>query len=351
MKSGEPGGNSIDESEKLTYKLSGVDVKKADKVVEWMKSTNLSETSSPHQKRLVSGIGGFAALFKGSFSDMKEPLLVSSTDGIGTKLLMGLASGKTKGLAQDLVGMCVNDLLCTGAEPLFFLDYFATSKLKEEQLKEFFTNLRKACTQSGAALIGGETAELPGLYSAGHFDAAGFAVGVVDEEKAWTTKKVQKGDHILGISSSGFHSNGYSLLRRIFGENGGEYVDELMKPTKLYWPLVKALKDKGLMRAVRVSAHITGGGMDNINRIMPDGLGVELKDWNWEEIYTVAMSKANLTKEQMYKVFNCGIGFFIIIDPNHFKQVLKVIKMVLGMQIVTSGHVCKMVGIQKWRIK
>ncbi len=350
MKSGESSRNSVNKPKKLTYKSSGVDVKKADKIVEWMKDTNLS-TVSPHEKRLVSGIGGFAALFKGSFSHMKEPLLVSSTDGIGTKLLMGLASGKTKGLAQDLVGMCVNDLLCTGAEPLFFLDYFAASSLKEDQLKEFFITLKKACIQSGAALIGGETAELPGLYSPNHFDAAGFVVGVVDGEKVWEVRRVKEGDLVLGILSSGFHSNGYSLLRRVFGENGGDYIDELIKPTKLYWPLVKALKEKNLMEAIRVSAHITGGGMDNINRIMPEGLGVELKDWNWEELYRVTMSKANLTQEEMYKTFNCGIGFLIVIDPNYFQKVLKVIKSISGMGVVTSGHVCKMVGVQKWRIK
>ncbi|MGH1468278.1 MAG: phosphoribosylformylglycinamidine cyclo-ligase [Bdellovibrionales bacterium] len=350
MNSSESGGNNLSKPEKLTYKSSGVDVEKADKVVEWMKTSNSSSTS-PHKDRLVSGIGGFAALFKGGFADMKEPLLVSSTDGIGTKLLMGLASGKTKGLAQDLVGMCVNDLLCTGAEPLFFLDYFATSNLKEDQLKEFFATLKEACTESGAALIGGETAELPGLYSDGHFDAAGFSVGVVDQEKAWTVNKVKDGDLAVAVSSSGFHSNGYSLLRKIFGENGGDYAQELMEPTKLYWPLVKALKENGLFDSVRVAAHITGGGMDNISRVVPEGFGVELQKWEWKDRYKVAMEKANLTENEMYKTFNCGIGFLMIVDKDKIDEVSGVVKSVQGMELVTSGKVCAVKSDQKWEIK
>ncbi len=336
---------------KLTYKSSGVDVEKADKVVEWMKTSKSSE-EAPHQERLVSGIGGFAALFKGGFSDMKEPLLVSSTDGIGTKLLMGLASGKTKGLAQDLVGMCVNDLLCTGAEPLFFLDYFATSSLDEAQLKEFFTTLKEACSKSGAALIGGETAELPGLYKKGHFDAAGFSVGVVDQDKAWTVDDVKEGDLVLGISSSGFHSNGYSLLRKIFGEDGGDFSSELMEPTKLYWPLVKALKNTGLSSAVRVCAHITGGGMDNISRVLPEGLMIELKDWDWKEIYKVAQEKSKQTKNEMHKTFNCGIGFLMVVDPLKMTELKTLISEVSEMEIVTTGEVHKKTNESpQWLIK
>lgn len=352
MSSNESGtGNNANQPQKLTYKSSGVDVEKADKVVEWMKDSNPSK-QSPHQDRLVSGIGGFAALFKGGFSDMKEPLLVSSTDGIGTKLLMGLASGQTKGLAQDLVGMCVNDLLCTGAEPLFFLDYFATSNLDEAQLKEFFTTLKMACTESGAALIGGETAELPGLYKKGHFDAAGFSVGVVDQADAWTVDKVNEGDLVMGIASSGFHSNGYSLLRKIFGEDGGDYAKELMEPTKLYWPLVKALKSKGLSDAVRVCAHITGGGMDNISRVLSKDLSIELKDWDWKNIYKIAQEKSKQTREEMHKTFNCGIGFLMVVDPEKADEATTLISEVAGMDIVTSGRVNKKdAGGRQWTIR
>ncbi len=343
--------SSPETAQKLTYKSSGVDVEKADKVVEWMKEQNSSSTSSPHKDRLVSGIGGFAALFKGGFSEMESPLLVSSTDGIGTKLLMGLSSKKTKGLAQDLVGMCVNDLLCTGAEPLFFLDYFATSHLDPDQLKEFFQTLKKACDESGAALIGGETAELPGLYHKGHFDAAGFSVGVVDEKKAWSADKVKEGDVLMALSSSGFHSNGYSLLRKIFGEDGGEHSSALMTPTKLYWPFVKALKESGLYDGVRVSAHITGGGMDNLSRVLPNGLMAELDDWVWEPIYKTAQEKAQVSKIEMLKTFNCGVGFVLVVDHEKANQIESLIDEVSQMSLVTKGLVTKAHGEQKWVIK
>jgi phosphoribosylformylglycinamidine cyclo-ligase len=247
--------------------------------------------------------------------------------------------------------MCVNDLLCTGAEPLFFLDYFATANLDPEQLKEFFTTLKEACAVSGAALIGGETAELPGLYHEGHFDAAGFSVGVVDQEKAWSVEKVKEGDAVLAISSSGFHSNGYSLLRKIFGEDGGNFVTELMEPTKLYWPLVKAFKESGLFDSVRVAAHITGGGMDNISRVVPDGLKVNLNDWEWKSIYKVAQVKSNLETDEMLKTFNCGIGFLLVVDSNKISELKSVISKVHSMDVVTEGVVGKSDDGGKWVIK
>jgi phosphoribosylformylglycinamidine cyclo-ligase len=327
-------------SEKLTYKSSGVDVEKADALVDWMKSEK-DPSHAAHADRLVSGIGGFAALFRGDFKNMSDPLLVSSTDGIGTKLLMGLESGLTKGLAQDLVGMCVNDLLCTGAEPLFFLDYFATSKLDEVQLKEFITTLKNACAESGAALIGGETAELPGLYNKGHFDAAGFSVGVVDKDKAWSANKVKDGDVFLGLASSGFHSNGYSLLRKIFGEDGGDHAKALMEPTKLYWTLIKKIKDQGLDAEVRSCAHITGGGMDNLSRVLPKDLGVKIKTWEFPQIFKDAMSKGDLDKSEMFKTFNCGIGFGMVVSPDSKDKIIKLIEETPGQSLVTTGLVHK----------
>jgi len=342
MSSNESSNGRVSEaaaSEKLTYKSSGVDVEKADALVDWMKSEE-DPSHKAHADRLVSGIGGFAALFRGSFKEMADPLLVSSTDGIGTKLLMGLESGYTKGLAQDLVGMCVNDLLCTGAEPLFFLDYFASSKLDEEKLKEFITTLKSACAESGAALIGGETAELPGLYKKGHFDAAGFSVGVVDKDKAWSTNKVKDGDVFLGLASSGFHSNGYSLLRKIFGEDGGDHAKKLMEPTKLYWPLVKKIKETGLDLEVRSCAHITGGGMDNLSRVLPKGLGIKIKKWDMPEIFNTAKDKANLEMSEMFKTFNCGIGFGMVISKNSKDKIIKMIEDTPGQSLVTTGLVC-----------
>jgi len=330
----------VSSSEKLTYKSSGVDVEKADALVDWMKSEK-DPSHEAHADRLVSGIGGFAALFRGSFKEMADPLLVSSTDGIGTKLLMGLESGITKGLAQDLVGMCVNDLLCTGAEPLFFLDYFASSKLDETLLKEFITTLKEACAESGAALIGGETAELPGLYSKGHFDAAGFSVGVVDKDKAWSAHKVQEGDVYLGIASSGFHSNGYSLIRKIFGEDGGEHVAALMEPTRLYWPLIKKIKNEGFDDQVKSCAHITGGGMDNLSRVLPEGLGVQIDPWELPPIFKTAMDIGKIEMSEMYKTFNCGMGFGMVVSAESKNKIIKLIEECPGQELVTTGLIVK----------
>lgn len=330
---------------KITYKDAGVDIENADKTVDWMKSNLTASPDSPHRTKVLSGVGGFSALFDGSFQNYKNPVLVSSTDGIGTKLLMGLESGLLKGLPQDLVGMCANDLLCVGAEPLFFLDYFASSKLDSEALKDFFTNLKQACFESHLALIGGETAELPGLYAHGHFDAAGFCVGVVDKDKIWSPEKVQKDDRCLFIESSGFHSNGYSLLRKIFGEDGGEYKKELMTPTKLYWPLVKALRET---EAVKSCAHITGGGLDNILRALPEGLGLRVKDWQWKAIFTEAKKKSGLSKEEMLKTFNCGVGLSLIVAKDSLDSV-KIICENTGFKVVTEGEVFSS-EIKKWEL-
>ncbi len=330
----------------MDYKSSGVDVEKADKMVDWMKS-DLKEPGA-QANRVVSGIGGFAALFSGKFPEMKNPLLVSSTDGVGTKLIMGLENNSVSGLAQDLVGMCVNDMLCIGAEPLFFLDYFATSKLDEDQLKSFFTGLKKACNESGTALIGGETAELPGLYQTGHFDCAGFSVGVVDEEKAWSPEKVVEGDVFVGISSSGFHSNGYSLLRKVFGDDGGEMSEELLSPTKLYWPLVKALKDAGLDSDIRSGCHITGGGMDNITRALPKNLGVEIKDWELPKLFKVTQDKGNITRENMLLTFNCGMGFGFFIAKDSLNKFKEVVENTKDFDLVTSGEVVS--SFTGWKI-
>lgn len=332
---------------KITYKDAGVDVENADKTVDWMKSNLKASPDSPHQSKVLSGVGGFSALFDGNFKNYKNPVLVSSTDGIGTKLLMGIESGLTQGLAQDLVGMCANDLLCVGAEPLFFLDYFASSKLDSVALKEFFTNLKKACVESHLALIGGETAELPGLYYKGHFDAAGFCLGVVDKEKIWSPERVNPSDRCLFIESSGFHSNGYSLLRKIFGEDGGDYKNELMKPTRLYWPLVKELRQ---VKGVKSCAHITGGGMDNILRALPESIGVRIKDWKWSTVFNEAKSKSGLSKEEMLKTFNCGVGLGLVVSDESVAAIKNLCEKT-GFKVITEGEIFKTSeGDKKWEI-
>jgi len=305
-------------SNSISYKDSGVDIAKADETVEWMKVHLAKTKEQPHKASVLSGIGGFSALFAPNLSNFKEPVLVSATDGIGTKLLMGLESGMTKGLAQDLVAMCANDLVCVGAEPLFFLDYFASSNLDAEFLKEFFSELKRACTESNMALIGGETAELPGLYSNGHFDAAGFSVGVVDKSEIWGPHKVEDGDALIAVSSSGFHSNGFSLLRKLFGEDGGDYKSDLMKPTVLYWPLIKSLKKMG---GVKACAHITGGGMDNLLRVLPEDSVASLKDWEWTELLKEAHKRSGLSKDEMLKTFNCGVGLVLVVSKDKTDEV------------------------------
>ena len=322
--------------EKISYKDSGVDVEKADQTVEWMKIHLAESEDQPHRSSVVSGVGGFSALFAPKFSEFKEPVLVSSTDGIGTKLLMGLESGLTKGLAQDLVAMCANDLICVGAVPLFFLDYFASSHLKPEFLKVFFKELKKACSKSNMALIGGETAELPGLYSNGHFDAAGFSVGVVDKEDMWGPHKVSNHDRLLLIASSGFHSNGYSLLRKLFGEDGGDYKEDLMKPTLLYWPLIERLKPIG---GVKACAHITGGGMDNLLRVLPHGSQSTIKDWEWTPIVKEASKRSGLSKEDMLKTFNCGVGLVLVVSEERLSEIKDQIHTHTHYDLVSEGHI------------
>ncbi len=295
----------------ITYKQSGVDIERGDALVDWLKAS----PQGPHHQKIVSGIGGFAALFKADFKSMSEPTLVSCTDGVGTKLKLITHFKSYHTVGQDLVGMNVNDLICCGAEPLFFLDYFATGHLELENAKSFLTGLRSACDQSDLALIGGETAEMPGFYPNGEFDCAGFAVGVVDLQKALGPKKVAAGAKILGISSSGFHSNGYSLIRKVFENDLDQHREMLLEPTALYVQVAKLLKSKCVVQAF---AHITGGGIHNLMRVIPDHLGVALQSWQVPEAFEMVKQRAGLSWAEMLKTLNCGIGFVVIVDPKDF---------------------------------
>ncbi|MEM7646260.1 MAG: phosphoribosylformylglycinamidine cyclo-ligase [Pseudomonadota bacterium] len=298
----------------MDYKSAGVDIEKGDALVNWLKE---DKKSTPHQDKVLGGIGGFASIFRMNFPEMKDPCLVSATDGIGTKLKLAIEFEKYDTLGQDLVAMCANDLICTGAQPLFFLDYFATSKLELEQAQPFLKGLRQACHDSQMALIGGETAEMPGLYQPKDFDCAGFAVGIVDREKILGPDRVSVGDAVIGVSSSGFHSNGFSLLRRLFEapevmkENG----QTLLTPTALYVNLVvEALKSLD----VSAVAHITGGGIHNLSRVLPEGLGVELNSWDMPEIFRKAQDLSaqkgdELSMSQMLETFNCGVGLVMVV--------------------------------------
>lgn len=291
---------------KMSYRDAGVDVEAGDQLVDWLVE---SKSTSPRADQVVSGIGGFAAVFRAQFQHMKKPCLVAATDGIGTKILLAAHTQRYREVAQDLVAMCVNDLVCSGAEPLFFLDYYATSKLEPAAAKEFLTGVRAACDSVNCALIGGETAEMPGVYKPGDFDAAGFSVGVVDEDQMLGPSRVSVGDHVIGVSSSGFHSNGFSLLRRVFEEDLEKWLDVLLTPTALYVNLVLELAKSKSLNAV---AHITGGGMENLPRVLPKGTEVKLIDWAWPDPFIEVQDRASLTREEMLKTLNCGVGLALV---------------------------------------
>ncbi|PIS10106.1 MAG: phosphoribosylformylglycinamidine cyclo-ligase [Bdellovibrio sp. CG10_big_fil_rev_8_21_14_0_10_47_8] len=293
----------------MDYKSSGVDIEAGDALVDWLAETE-NQKQMPHRERIVSGIGGFASLFRASFPEMKKPCLVTCTDGVGTKVKLAAQYQKLQGIGQDLVAMCVNDLICTGGEPLMFLDYYATGQLRLDEAKVFLASVRQACIDSDCALVGGETAEMPGVYHDRDFDCAGFAVGIVDEEKTLGPKLVQKGDRVLGISSSGFHSNGYSLLRQVFAQDMDQWVDRLLTPTALYVHLARELRKNTELHAL---AHITGGGVENIPRVLPPGMTWKMKAWAWPEAFLEVQKRTKMSDEKMLVTLNCGIGLVAIL--------------------------------------
>lgn len=319
----------------MDYKKSGVDVQAGDDLVDWLneeqnETQNHSENIQTNQKnneiqkklknRVVSGIGGFAALFNAQFDDIKKPLLVSCTDGVGTKVKIASYFNDYSTVGYDLVAMCANDLICTGGRPLFFLDYYASGKLNLTNAKQFLTSVKNACTESQMILIGGETAEMPGVYHENDFDCAGFSVGVVDQEKTWGADKVSDGDMIIGLASSGFHSNGYSLLRRIFENDFDKYREWLMKPTRLY---VEAAVELNKKFQIKAACHITGGGIENIPRVLPNHLKAVLKNWVMPECFQYVQQKSGMTSDQMLRTLNCGQGFLFIVRPQDVSEIMR----------------------------
>jgi phosphoribosylformylglycinamidine cyclo-ligase len=301
----------------INYKQSGVDVDAGDALVDWLQS---SAEKQPHQDKIVSGVGGFASLFRADFSRFKKPCLVTCTDGVGTKVKIAAQYGRYAGIGQDLVAMCVNDLICCGAEPLVFLDYFATGKLQQEQARSFLQSVRMACQESHCALVGGETAEMPGVYQGNDFDCAGFAVGVVDEEAALGVHRVKVGQILIAVASSGFHSNGYSLLRKVFDRDLDQWSEELLKPTALY---VKLMADLGAKNLVQAAAHITGGGVENIPRVLPAGTIAAIEKWPFSEPYLEVQRRTGMDDFEMMKTLNCGVGFVLVVSPADVPQVLE----------------------------
>jgi phosphoribosylformylglycinamidine cyclo-ligase len=299
------------------YKKSGVDVETGDALVDWLSQDKIP---TPHKSQIVSGIGGFASLFRLNVQELKKPCLVTCTDGVGTKVLLAVQFESYQSVAQDMVAMCVNDLITTGADPLLFLDYYATGKLDLHAAKEFLTGVKQACFESDCALVGGETAEMPGVYHGRDFDCAGFAVGIVDEDKRLGPHLVQEGDVAIGISSNGFHSNGYSLLRSVFEKDLWEWKTVLLRPTHLYVKLAKALR----ATTVHALAHITGGGIQNIPRILPDGLGLELKAWEFPQEFKEVQKRTKMTDREMMDTLNCGIGMVVVANKSQSSEIQKI---------------------------
>ena len=325
----------------LTYKNAGVDISKAERFVEGIKPYAKATT----RPEVLAGIGGFGALCRLPQKKYKEPILVSSTDGVGTKLKCAKLVGRYEGLGIDLVAMNVNDILTLGAEPLFFLDYFAIGKLELPMMNAVVKGIADGCQQAGCALIGGETAEMPGLYMNGDFDLAGFCVGVVDREKIVNGKKAAEGHAIIGIASSGIHSNGFSFVRKVFSD---EFIkthgEEILKPTKIYVKPVLSLIEKEPIFAM---AHITGGGFfDNIPRVLPKGCGAKIHMGSWPipRVFRWLEEKGHAAPREMYRTFNMGVGMILVTPKDRARKVISHLKK-MGERSWVIGEIVRGKGV------
>ncbi|MDZ4676644.1 MAG: phosphoribosylformylglycinamidine cyclo-ligase [Oligoflexia bacterium] len=301
----------------IDYKSSGVDVEAGDKLVDWIKA----QPPTGAYKNIRGGIGGFSALFKLDLTKYKNPLLVSCTDGVGTKVKLAVELNCIEPTGIDLVAMCVNDMITCGADPLFFLDYYASGKLQLSQAQALLKGIMEGLKQSDCTLVGGETAEMPGVYAKDDYDCAGFSVGVVDEDKVIDGKNLNIGDVAIGISSSGFHSNGFSLLRKLYEKDFKEHANVLMTPTRIYVGLVKTLKEKIKIKAM---AHITGGGvLGNVPRVMQEFTALKTQRWPWPDTFAEVQRRSGLSAKQMLETLNCGIGYVIFVSTQDAKTVIE----------------------------
>lgn len=321
------------------YHKAGVDVVAGDALVDWLQKSESQKQI--HSERILSGIGGFASVFNMQFPEIKKPCLVTCTDGVGTKVKLAAQFGKYEGIGQDLVGMCVNDLICTGGKPLLFLDYYAVGKLDLKAAQVFLQSVRRACSDSMMALVGGETAEMPGVYRDSDFDCAGFAVGVVDQEKTLGPHQVKVGDRLIGIASSGFHSNGYSLLRKVFEKDAESHIQQLLEPTRLYVDLMMEIQKQN--QEIHAAAHITGGGLDNIPRVLPSGTSARLVPWELPEIFEEVQKRTGMSRHEMLLTLNCGLGFVLVVPTSSQKEIHEIAKKLghsswdLGSVIASNG--------------
>ncbi|GAB4389813.1 MAG: phosphoribosylformylglycinamidine cyclo-ligase [Thermodesulfovibrionales bacterium] len=335
------------------YREAGVDIAEGERFVKLI-SPLVKRTFRPE---VLTGIGSFSALFRLDLSKYKEPVLVSGTDGVGTKLRVAFLAGRHDTVGIDLVAMCVNDILTSGAEPLFFLDYFATGKLRPEDAAKVVEGMVRGCEEAGCSLIGGETAEMPGFYAEGEYDLSGFAVGVVDRGAIIDGSGIAEGDVLIGLASNGLHSNGYSLVRKVFLEDGkmdlgsrvpelgGTLGDELLRPTRIYVRAFKALEGKVRVKGM---AHITGGGITgNLPRILPDGVAAALRLGSWPEppVFGLLKKMGGVSDNEMRATFNMGVGFVVVVERGSERAAMEILarnlfdSFIIGSIVKGSGGV------------
>ncbi|HEL1597730.1 TPA: phosphoribosylformylglycinamidine cyclo-ligase [Streptococcus suis] len=326
---------------KNAYAQSGVDVEAGYEVVERIKK----HVARTERLGVMGALGGFGGMFDLTKLDVKEPVLVSGTDGVGTKLMLAIQYDKHDTIGQDCVAMCVNDIIAAGAEPLYFLDYIATGKNEPAKLEQVVAGVAEGCVQAGCGLIGGETAEMPGMYGEDDYDLAGFAVGIAEKSQIIDGSKVQEGDILLGLASSGIHSNGYSLVRRVFADvagdallpelNGRALKDVLLEPTRIYVQQVLPLVKAGLVNGI---AHITGGGfIENIPRMFADNLAAEIEEDKIPvlPIFTALEKYGQIKHEEMFEIFNMGIGLVLAVSPEQVEKVRELV----GEEVYEIGRI------------
>jgi phosphoribosylformylglycinamidine cyclo-ligase len=335
----------------ITYADAGVDIDAGNALVDKIKPL----AKRTMRSGVMSGLGGFGGLFDLKAAGYKDPILVAATDGVGTKLRIAIETGQLETIGVDLVAMCVNDLVCQGAEPLFFLDYFATGKLDVTEAARVVSGIAEGCAQSGCALIGGETAEMPGMYQKNDFDLAGFSVGAL-ERGCSLPANVAQGDMLLGLRSSGVHSNGYSLVRKLVELSGlawdapspfgsGTLGEALLMPTRLYAKQVLAVLAQGGLHGL---AHITGGGLtENIPRVLnaQQGVSINLENWALPELFQWLAQQGGLSQAEMLKTFNCGIGMVLVVAPEAQAQITALLKE-MGEDVIELGRVTDHPGVQ-----
>ncbi len=338
-------------AKEITYADAGVDIDAGNALVDKIKPL-AKRTMRPG---VMSGLGGFGGLFDLKAAGYKDPILVAATDGVGTKLRIAIETGQLETIGVDLVAMCVNDLVCQGAEPLFFLDYFATGKLDVTDAARVVSGIAEGCAQSGCALIGGETAEMPGMYQEDDFDLAGFSVGALERGSSLPAN-VAEGDILLGLKSSGVHSNGYSLVRKLVELSGvawdapspfgsGTLGEALLMPTRLYVKQVLAVLAQGGLHGL---AHITGGGLsENIPRVLKgqQGVSINLENWALPELFQWLAQQGGLSQAEMLKTFNCGIGMVLVVAPEAQAQITALLKE-MGEDVIELGRVTDHPGVQ-----